>query len=141
MSGVLDSIARLRRLVDALPTTCPDGAWLAAQLRTWLDGGAADGQTLEQALGVSTPRGARPWWALEAQQAKREAARRLIDTFGDASAAHRALRRYAAGRGRFATGDARYEDKGVQAAHEYLRAAGDAPDSARTLRRNAADRK
>lgn len=139
MSDVLAGIARLRRLVDALPEVGEDGEWLAAQLRTWLDGGAADGHTLEQTLGVATPRGARPWWVLEAQERKRNALQRLRDLVpaggyrSEAEAIRAAASRYRAGRWRH---DASRAPSDPDAVRDALRALLDATNGAVPCRRS-----
>ncbi|MGE3777271.1 MAG: hypothetical protein AB7F89_08815 [Pirellulaceae bacterium] len=70
------SIDRIRRLVDVLPSLSRDGEWLADALRRYIDE-AADGITLDEVLGVATPRGGRPWWKAEALRRRDESIARL----------------------------------------------------------------
>lgn len=72
------SIDRLRRLIDALPALGVDGEWLAAALQRYLDE-APNGVTLDESLGVATPRGGRPWWKAEALRQRDESIARLRD--------------------------------------------------------------
>lgn len=106
MSDAVDNVARLRQVAEQLPAVGEDGHWLAGRLRDWLDGGAAAGETLEQALGIATPRGGRPWWAVEALKRKADAIARLRNLLpageyrSEAAAIRAAAARYRAGRWR-----------------------------------------
>lgn len=136
MSEQLAAIGRLREFcVQTHPPGSP-AAWLADRLRSYLNA-APEGVTLDTALGLKPGRGQRSWWQQEQRVREREAARRLLGELPDPRAAHRRLTRYAAGRGRTASVDARYSDAAAQAVHEYLRAAGGVPASPRTLERAA----
>ena len=130
------SVDRLRRLVESAPALGPDGEWLAAALQRYL-AHAHEGVTLDQVLGVAAVRGAWPWWRCEKRDREREAAQALVNAFGDPREAHRALRQFASGRGRFPQRD--YQAATTQAASDYLSATrGKVPAHPRTLDRAVA---
>ena len=131
------SADRLRRLVQSAPALGEDGAWLAEALTRYIDT-AHTGVTLDHALGVATGRNEWPWWRREQRDRESLAARELVNAFGDPREAHRALRQFASGRGRFPQRD--FHAATTQAASDYLSATrGRVPAHPRTLER-ASDR-
>ncbi len=83
-SGIFASIDNLREIMGR----CFDGKPLEGDLADWL-GEAIDGyltrqfRTLEEALGLTFPRGGIPWWREEAMRKRDAALRYLAETFLD----------------------------------------------------------
>ncbi len=73
MGSSTAAIARLRRLARALDRV-PAAAWFAEAVRAY-EAGAANGLTLDHALGLTSPPGGAGWWEVE-RRARRDAALR-----------------------------------------------------------------
>ena len=142
MNQVLDVIGVVRDFLAEAQTPGSATQQLAERLRAYVDGGGA--VSLEEVLYLKPSRGRAPWWRVEKAQRVKLAARALLGAFDDiasvttrAEAARRQAQRYASGRGKFAAADVGYSDPVRQAAHAYLRAAGEIPESRKTLLRAA----
>lgn len=135
------SIERLRRLASCAHELGEDGAWFEDAVREYLEH-AADGLTLDDALGLATPDGGRPWWRREELGRRAEAIRKLAEVCAPEPGRSMAamicalLRRYAGGRWRTdqmrPIENASERRKAMRAA---LKATGGAVPSRRTVER------
>jgi hypothetical protein len=88
---VIDSVARLRRLVERLPELGDDGCWLATRMGDYL---AADGADLEERLGLRPGPGEDHWRTIERRAERDRLIRRLASGYPDLAALAAELRRY-----------------------------------------------
>lgn len=80
----VNTATRLRTLADRLPELGPDGEWLAAGLRRYLND-ACHGGTLDAALGLAAGAGQRRWYQAEMMARRDALIRRMAEFHPDKS--------------------------------------------------------
>lgn len=141
MADPLDVIADLCAFTERQHAPGSPEARIADRLRPWLDGGAAGGMTLEEALGLKPERGGAPWWVLEARRKRDAAIRALAQPFETESFSEQA-RRVLSAAGRYRkvrwkrdrARDADYRDPRNRALRDLLSATDGQVPSDRTVR-------
>ena len=139
MTVPLEAVAKLRAFaVD--PSDTHVAAWVATRIAEYLEH-AAEGRTLDEALGLKPGRGEASWWRLEAMKARDAAIKRFAQPFADEPVAEQARRvlvaadRYRRGRWRFDQGgEGRYDDPQTQALYRLMTATRGRVPGERTVR-------